>query len=157
MIEHDGSFGVVRDFEEELRRKIPSEQFFRTAFQNIGYSNHVSFFNTETKKKKVQIVLRLLEEHCGNKNHEIEFTIEHILPDSQSEENARIGNLLPLENDLNQRCKDKPLTEKMEIYKESTLHSVRRFLQTREKKPDFDLEDRTKRLARLFYDEILKI
>ena len=101
--------------------------------------------------------MRLLEEHWGNKNTEIDFTIEHILPDSQSEENARIGNLIPLEKPLNQRCQGKTLQEKQEIYKESMLYSVRRFLQTREKKPDFDLEDRTKRLAKLFYNEILRI
>ena len=156
-IEHSDSSNNIQELERELRDKIPGEQFFLTAFQNLGYSNHTAIFSTETKKKKVQIVLRLLEEHWGNKNTEIDFTIEHILPDSQSEENARIGNLIPLEKPLNQRCQGKTLQEKQEIYKESMLYSVRRFLQTREKKPDFDLEDRTKRLAKLFYNEILRI
>lgn len=156
-IEHDGSLQIIQELEKELRDKIPGEQFFLTAFQNLGYSNHTAVFSTDSKKKKVQIVLRLLEEYWGNKNNEFDFTIEHILPDSQSEQNARIGNLLPLERSLNQRCKGKPLQEKQEIYKESMMYSVRQFLQVREKKPDFDLADRTTRLSKLFYNEILKI
>ena len=157
-IEHDDSIKNIHELEKELRDKIPGEQFFLTAFQNLGYSNHVEVFSTDSKKKRVQIVLRLLEEYWGNKNTEIEFTIEHILPDSKKDEkNALIGNLLPLEKALNKRCEDRPLLEKQEIYKESMMYSVRHFLQIREKKPDFDLVDRTTRLAKLFYNEILKI
>lgn len=156
-IEHEGSLPIIQKLEKELRDKIPGEQFFLTAFQNLGYSNHTAVFSTDTKKKKVKTVLWLLEEHWGNRNYNCDFTIEHILPDSQSEENAHIGNLLPLEKELNQRCDNKSLQEKQIIYKESMMYSVRKFLQTREKKPDFDLEDRTRRLAKVFYEEILKI
>ena len=85
----------------------------------------------------------------------LDFTIEHILPDAQSEENARIGNLLPLEERLNDRCGEKTLNEKIRIYEESSFFSVRKFLETRQKKPEFDLDDRTERLANLFYREIL--
>lgn len=147
----------VEELKAELHGKIPNEAFFANAFQNLGYSNHSSIFSTESKKKKVKIVLRLLEEYWGNMTSDFEFTIEHILPDSQGEENARIGNLLPLEEKLNSRCDDRPLSEKIEIYKESTFLSVKQFLKTREKKPEFDLEDRTRRLADLFYNKILKM
>lgn len=42
----------------------------------------------------------------------LEKRIEHILPDSESVLNGQIGNLIPLESQLNGRCKDKPLSEK---------------------------------------------
>ncbi len=155
MIERNYSQDNIESLKEELKKKIPNEQFFTTAFQNLGYSRHYSIFSTDSKKKKVQIVLKLLEEHWGNTNTNMEFTIEHILPDSQGEENARIGNLLPLEESLNKRCADKELEEKIEIYNESMFISVKRLLRILERKPTFDLEDRTKRLATIFYNEIL--
>lgn len=89
---------------------------------NIGYSTHTPIFSTNSKKKKVQIVLRLLEEFWGNTSREFDFTIEHIIPDSQGEENARIGNLLPLESNLNQRCKNKDLKEMYITLHQSQLH-----------------------------------
>ena len=77
------------------------------------------------------------------------------MPDSKGEENARIGNLLPLEKRLNERCDNKTLSEKLKIYEESSFRSVKKFLETRQRKPDFNLEERTNRLAELFYKEIL--
>ena len=155
IIENDYSNDALQYLINELHNKIPNERYFVTAFQNIGYSRYSSVFSSDSKKKKVQIVLRLLEEHFGNTNTDIDFTVEHILPDSQSEENARIGNLLPLEKRLNERCKDKPLNEKLAIYEESDFRSVKKFLETRKKKPDFVLDERTNRLAELFHKEIL--
>lgn len=155
LIENQYSKDCIAELKSDLQSKIPNETFFVNAFQNLGYSKHWSIFSTESKKKKVKIVLSLLEEYLGNNTKDLEFTIEHILPDSQGEENARIGNLLPLEERLNIRCDNRPLNEKIEIYKESTFLSVKRFLKTREKKPEFDLEDRTQRLADLFYNNIL--
>ncbi len=155
LIENDYTLDKIASLKAELKEKIPNESFFLNAFQNLGYSKRSSVFSTDSKKRKVKIVLMLLEEHWGNKSKDLDFTIEHILPDSQSEDNARIGNLLPLEERLNERCGLKPLDEKIKIYNESTFFSVRRFLAVREKKPDFDLADRTKRLAVVFYNEIL--
>ena len=155
IIENEFSLENLAKLKSELVAKIPNEQFFLNAFRNLGYSNHSSVFSTESKKRKVKTVLKLLEEYWGNTSNDIDFSIEHILPDAQDEENARIGNLLPLETRLNERCEAKPLSEKLAIYEESMLFTVRKFLETRKKKPSFDLNDRTERLAQLFYNEIL--
>ena len=155
MIENEYSAETVASLKSELQGKIPNEYYFMNAFQILGYSKHWAVYSTDSKKKKVKIVLRLIEEHWGNRSKDLDFTIEHILPDAQSEENARIGNLLPLEERLNERCGAKPLNEKLTVYEESTLLSVRKFLETRKKKPSFDLNERTARLAALFYNEIL--
>lgn len=157
LIEKNYSDAIMLNLKKELKEKIPNEQFFANAFLNIGYSTHTPIFSTNSKKKKVQIVLRLIEEFWGNTSRQFDFTIEHIIPDSHGEESARIGNLLPLESNLNQRCKNKALKEKIDIYKESSFLSVKRFLTIREKKPDFQIDERSKRLAALFYNEILKI
>ena len=155
LIENDFDMSAVNQLRSELQEKIPNKKFFINAFQNLGYSNSSSVFSTNAKKKRVKIVLGLLEEHWGNQSKDLDFTIEHILPDAQSEENARIGNLLPLEERLNERCGSKPLNEKLKIYEESTFLSVKRFLEVRKKKPNFDLDDRTERLADIFFKQIL--
>ena len=156
IIENDYSAEKVESLESELQDKIPNKNFFINAFQNLGYSDYSSVFSTSSKKKKVKIVLGLLEEYWGNESRDLDFTIEHILPDAQNEENARIGNLLPLEGRLNDRCGSKQLNEKLRVYEESTFLSVKKFLEVRKKKPDFDLNDRTERLAELFYKDILQ-
>lgn len=59
------------------------------------------------------MVLALLEELKSGVRVSEAFTIEHILPDSQAQENSIIGNLLMLEERLNAKCKDKSLKEKL--------------------------------------------
>ena len=86
----------------------------------------------------------------------MEVTIEHILPDSQSVNNAQIGNLFLLEEGLNRRCKDKSLSEKFPIYNESVLMCPRGFVRRYQNK-EFAPEERTVFLARFIYNNILGI
>lgn len=63
-------------------------------------------------KKRVKTVLEVLGRY---ENHGIfceNFTIEHVKPDNESANNGLIGNILPLEKHLNEKCKDKNLTDK---------------------------------------------
>ena len=80
------------------------------------------------------------------------YTIEHVFPDSIDQRNARIGNLLPLERALNERCKDKAFDEKLEIYKESRFVSVRKFVQ-RYEGASFDADVRAKFMAKEIYGQ----
>ncbi|MDO5774545.1 MAG: DUF1524 domain-containing protein, partial [Spirochaetales bacterium] len=83
------------------------------------------------------------------------FTIEHILPDAECEENANIGNLLPLEHKLNEKCGILPLKNKFEFYKKSEFKSVRKFVERYEKEPEkFSIEKRREYLSEDFYKMI---
>ena len=84
-----------------------------------------------------------------------EYTIEHILPDSDGEQNSNIGNLLPLEKNLNERCDNLPLKQKIPIYKESEFKSVKRFVKSYEgKEENFNVLNRMSHLADDFYEMI---
>ena len=79
-----------------------------------------------------------------------------MLPDSESIENAQIGNLIPLEGPLNRRCDTKPLSEKYSIYAESNFASARG-VSTRYVGKVFNAAQRTEFLARLIYNNILEL
>lgn len=91
-----------------------------------------------------------------NEEVNMDVTIEHILPDCQSVENAQIGNLFLLEEPLNHRCEDKPLFEKFPIYDESSLMCPRGFTKRYQHK-EFKPAERTTFLARFIYNNVLGI
>jgi len=96
-------------------------------------------------------------ERYRSQSHSLnDFTIEHILPDSEGIENAQIGNLIPLEERLNSRCARMGINKKLEIYCESGFASARGTAQ-RYKDKDFNPAERTKFLAKLIYNNILEL
>ena len=102
------------------------------------------------------MILELIEKYVSSREINMEVTIEHVLPDSESIENATIGNLFFLERTLNERCATKPFEEKCEIYKESSLMCPRGFAQRYQGK-NFHPADRTDFLAKLIYNSVLGI
>jgi len=139
-----------------LKSKLPTLESFTNSFKNVGWSNYWGIYKNTKNKDRCKIVLELIEEHVSNRTINIDVTIEHILPDSNSIENAQIGNLFFLEENLNRRCKDKPLLEKHDIYNESSLMCPRSFVQRYSDK-EFIPYNRTEFLAKLIYNNILNI
>ena len=107
-------------------------------------------------KERCKLILELIEQYISGREVNMDVTIEHILPDCQSLENAQIGNLFLLEESLNRRCADKPLSEKFSIYNESALMCPRGFTQ-RYQNREFKPAERTAFLARFIYNNILGI
>lgn len=151
-LENDFSDAKLEVVLNSFKERIPDARFFKNVFANIGFSNHWKFYKDEKEKSRAQLVLEYYEQSL-NKNKVIDdFTIEHILPDSQGEENANIGNLLPLEDALNEKCKDKKLSEKIPFYKKSSFKSVQQFVKRYENNLEsFQIEKRRDCLANEFY------
>lgn len=153
LVENDYSKEYISKFINSLQNKLPKEEQFLNIFKNIGWSNHHGFYNDEHKKRQVQAVLELVESvklgHASNES----FTIEHILPDSKSDDNALIGNLLPLERNLNEKCKDKELKDKLPIYKKSQFKSTRDFAERYGNQP-FDPSSRAEFLAKMVWNKV---
>lgn len=154
-LERDCSEKNINEFITSLKNKIPNETWFTNVFKNLGWSHKWNAYNDDKSKKNVQLVIAMIEEYWGG--IEDSFTIEHILPDSDSEQNALIGNLIPLERRLNEKCNNKSFSEKLEIYQSSRFETTRRFAKVHLNKPHFDPADRTNRLASIFYNEILSL
>ena len=144
---------------EELKDKMPDKKLFLINFKQIGYSHHKNFFYDEENKKQVEAVLRIYENYLESVVWQLDFTVEHILPDSNGSQNAIIGNLIPLEQKINEKVKDWSISDKLEVYgKESVFASARKLTERYGKEPEkFNPETRTEFMAELFYKDILKM
>lgn len=156
LIENNYSDDRLLEFGAALKKKIPSYEWFEKCFENLGYSNYVEMFGESKDKQRVQLTLEIIEKYISQRSDIDEFTIEHILPDSYGEENAHIGNLIPLEKRLNEACATKSIDEKYEIYLKSNFATARG-IKTRYKGKVFSPELRTKYLAKLVYNNILEL
>lgn len=134
-----------------LKSKLPSLNSFKNSLKQMRYSKHWSMISV--RKKHCQLILRLVEEHLSKQKINTEVTIEHILPDCDSIDNAQIGNLVYLERHLNEECAAKPLAEKYDIYNRSMLMCPKEIAQHYRGK-EFSPCDRADHLAELLYNEI---
>ncbi|MDE7445316.1 MAG: HNH endonuclease family protein [Lachnospiraceae bacterium] len=156
LIEIEYSDSKIKECINALNEKLPTLDSFINTFKNIGWSNHWGIYKDSRSKERCQLILEILEKYVANREINIPVTIEHILPDSERIENAQIGNLLYLEENLNQQCADKTLERKMDIYEKSSLTSPIGFAK-RYRNKSFNPDDRTVFLARLIYNNILDI
>lgn len=148
------SSDLMNSFYQSFKDRIPNEEWFKKVFSTIGYSNYFKFYMEAKEAEKARLVLDVYEEYLGNQNIN-DFTVEHIFPDSQREENSNIGNLLPLEKELNEKCNNLPIKEKIKYYKQSEFKSVKRFISRFESDlSKYTIENRRKHLAEDFYKMI---
>lgn len=156
MLEDSYSDELLQEFANNLKRKIPSYEWFLNAFKNVGWSNHYDLYKGEKNKTRVQIILEVIELFVSQAHNAHDFTVEHILPDSNGITNAQIGNLIPLEDALNRSCANKSLTDKCGFYEKSSFTSARG-IATRFREKPFDPSKRTEYLAKLMYNNILEL
>lgn len=156
ILENNFSEQELKNFIDSIKKKIPSLQTFTERLKTLGWSNHNDFYKTNKNKERVRIVLELIEEHLSGRINFEDSTLEHILPDSQNNENALIGNIILLEDGINQNCKDKPFREKLDFYRSSN-YKMARGLASRYEDKDFSPQGRTDFLARIIYKDILHL
>lgn len=156
LIEVEYSDSKIKECIKALNEKLPTLASFINTFKNIGWSNHWGIYKDSKNKERCQMILEIIEKYVANREINMPVTIEHILPDCESIENAQIGNLFYLEEKLNRRCDNKALDKKLNIYEESSLALPKGFAQRYKNKP-FNPSDRTVFLAKLIYNNILDI
>ena len=153
LLENEFSENNLKKFLQGLKCRIVNRDHFDKSFNNIGYSNHYDIYKTSKFKNQVRIILEVIEKLESGYAPKEGYTIEHILPDSQSDKHANIGNLLLLEEKLNEKCKDKELNEKIQFYLKSSFVSTRQFAE-RYLNKEFNIDRRAKFLADKIYDYI---
>ena len=156
LLEDSYSDDLLQEFADNLKDKLPSYDWFLNAFKNLGWSNHYGLYKGDKNKKRVQVVLEVIEKFVSQRDDIGEFSIEHMFPDSTDIRHSQIGNLIPLEQKLNEKLGDKPLAEKCKIYEQSFFVTCRN-MSKRCLKDDFNPEKRTEFLANLLYKNILEL
>lgn len=84
-------------------------------------------------------------------------SVEHISPESNGCETLNIGNLILLENDINQQAGEREYVEKKEYYKNSKYKEVISFYNEHDNWEINNIGDRAKEMARRYYTGILGI
>ena len=154
----ENNFGEqeLEDFINGIKKKIPSLKTFTERLKTLGWSNHNDFYKSPKNKDRVRIVLELIEEHLSGRINFEGSSLEHILPDSQDNENALIGNIILLEDNIHQNCKDRPFKEKLNFYINSD-YKMARVLANRYKDKEFLPQRRADFLANMIYKYILHL
>ena len=158
LIENEFTENIIDDFIETLNKRLPNKEAFINIFKNVGWSNHTVFYKDSKNKQRVKIVLEILEKNKSGIDLPEDYTLEHIFPDSEGEDNALIGNIIPLEKRLNEQCKNKSLKEKISIYKNSNFSIARGFaIRFENNENEFSPKKRTQFIAELIYNYITNL
>ena len=79
------------------------------------------------------------------------------MDDSDDVHNGKIGNLIPLERQLNEKCRGKMIDEKLALYSKSSFQTARNIYDRYKGKSNtFNIDDRTTAMAIEFFDKVLR-
>jgi len=118
---------AVKELKEQFSSRIPSQEVFIDKFTNLKYTKNYS-----KNKSLIQYIFKYIElkEQQTNELQPYNMTLEHILPQSISDEEfiGQMGNLLPLSSELNSNeARNKDPISKLEIYKKSSFKMTQDF------------------------------
>lgn len=119
---------LVKELSGLFERRLPNEKTFCSELnKRIHYSN-----KKNQQGKLIRYIFEKLERILSNTD-EINtgaYSIEHILPQSINNKHymGTLGNLLPIGYDINERCGNKLLIDKISVYRQSRMNIVKRFL-----------------------------
>lgn len=131
-----------------INKTFPSFIDFAEGFSMLTFSKKDNISNTKTK----YTINKINTLFSGHELFEENGSIEHILPESQSD---NIGNLILLEQSLNNEAGEKPYLGKKEIYRKSDYKWVSEFVESNENFSLDNIQKRAMELAKLYYTKVL--
>ena len=158
---------IKKEFEKlkkEFISLLPDDnKKFISKFIQIKYSSKTDKMDKNQLRKNAitKYAIYKLEEKLAEENSTsfdaVSATIEHIIPESKEENESTlsVGNLILLEKDLNEKCKDNNLQNKLTIYKESKYHSVEAFLRDYSNNNEFSIKKRSMDIGEELYRRII--
>lgn len=146
---------VARECIDELIAELDaiyiSYQDFEDGFTLLVYSKKDNPFNLKTKYALNKIA-------CFYEETEVfddEGSIEHILSESENDDNINIGNLILLERRLNEEADNLDYAAKIDVYKKSSYKWVCAFLSKNAEWDNNKVLARSKEMAKMYYTQIL--
>ena len=145
----------------KFKDKLISFDKFKNSFIKFGFTNHKNLYETlefKSNKKKCQFILKEYELNMQNNDDYVisSFSIEHIKDDVSGGNACFIGNLTPLQQKENNKLKNKSMEDKIIKYKDSCFMTTRKLSENPKIQiwNDEAIENRSKALAKKFYEEI---
>lgn len=149
---------ALKELNDYLIDKKPNYEKFERGFMKLKFTN-----NNTSDKKLIQYILKRFEE----KRHTTEelfignISLEHIVPQADGTEGLElIGNLLPIDQKLNQKADRKSFKDKLVVFSDSDLKLIQEFISDYNTKDEWTTEDiiqRTKKMAKEAFEEIWTI
>lgn len=150
---------ILSEFSDKLRERVPSQAEFEAGFMNIWFTDE----NTRARQL-VRYLLRRLYTHmrASPEPNFDTFSIEHLAPQNSKarptvspDSVGAMGNLLFVCEKINNQLKNIDPMTKLSKLKEQD-YPLDNELKSAEEWTDNAIEKRTKALAALFHDHILK-
>lgn len=148
---------VLSVLKDSLLGRIPDETVFTDKFKEL------KFYNGYTRDKKlIQYTFNKIERSklLTNELAPENISLEHILCQSNNDKEiiGKMGNLMPLSQELNEKAKDKPVIDKLSIYQESQYFLPKEFVEIHTLPWNANtIEKRTESLAKYCYQSIWEI
>lgn len=142
-----------------MLERMPSEKQFKQTIKNLKYSHVRKAYSSSRKADNIRAIFEILERDLGCEEDlsSNNTNIEHCYPDSVSEENDVIGNLMLLEKRIEEKCKNKSIENKKDFYRQSKLNLPKLLVEEIDEKNSFDIQQRTDTLANTLYKIIYKL
>lgn len=143
---------IEKNLLKPLNELFPSYVDFYNKFTELTYSKKGGPISLKTKYAINK--LNSFFEH--NNIFKDDGTIEHILPEKDGESSLNIGNLILLEQRLNDKAEDKEYINKIKIYKKSKYTWIQDFVKSHDTWVESDIKKRAGTLARTYFEKIFK-
>ncbi|MBD2059750.1 DUF262 domain-containing protein [Oculatella sp. FACHB-28] len=117
---------ILNGLRDNFAARIPDEAVFMNKFKEL------KFYSGYTRDKKlIQYIFNKIERSklVTNELAPENISLEHILCQANNDKEivGKIGNLLPLSQELNEKAKDKSVIDKLSIYQKSQYSLPREF------------------------------
>lgn len=145
---------VIKNIDENLinplNKLFPDFQQFSKGFTELTFSkkDHPNNIKSKYAINKLNLFYEGLDVFSDN------GTIEHILPEKGGLESLKIGNLILLEEKLNNEAGDKSYNHKKNIYLKSSFKWIKDFVNDNDDWNNNLASDRAKTLAKIYYTKI---
>ncbi|WP_018591640.1 DUF262 domain-containing protein [Terrisporobacter glycolicus] len=155
---------AIDNLKQELDSIYPSYSEFEEAFIKLEFREKSVKRKTNKVKKNNMLskyVLYNIEKYYSDEDvQKRNGSVEHILPENKEDENTfNIGNLILLENYINSKIGDDEFSKKIDAYDESDYKFINKFIEEYKSVKEFNknkIEERAKKLAKVFYEDVLK-
>lgn len=144
---------VIRDkLVAPLDELFPTFDSFSEKFVALSFTKKDKVSNVKTK----YAINKLNSLYSNNEVFANDGTIEHIIPEKEQGNTLNIGNLILLEDNLNDEAGHENYANKCAVYAKSNYIWVKNFVAQHEQWDSSMIEQRAKEMAKVYYTEILK-
>ena len=137
---------------EKLSKLLPEYWEFRENFVSLTYSKD----STNSSNILTKYVINKLENYYSNRtiNHD-DASIEHIVNETEDETTHNIGNLILLEEKLNNHLVGDDFSSKKAQYEKSSYAHIKQFLNEYNEFGMSNIEERAEKLCQVYYSNIM--